>query len=132
MNIRQHLGRVKYGVVFAAIVSMSLIERPASADEQSSAAPATISQADLQKLIQHVNQQDEEIRELKQQVQSQSKSAPPPATDTVAKQLQHQESEIQQVKSEVAASAAQQSEQTFPSLQFHGFGDIDYHVSNQK
>ena len=85
-----------------ATVLFAAIPGRASADQTNT--PPVVDPALLQKLIQRVDAQDAEIKQLKAQVASQSQiqtspdMPPPPA---------------------------------YPTLQFHGFGDIDYHAASR-
>ncbi len=101
----------------------------------------------LQRLIDKVDKQESEIQDLKAELAQ--RPATPQATtepsavvaapqtggsDATAGQLAKQQAEIDAVKAQVsdAANTASAEEETYPSISFHGFGDVDYHTSTQK
>jgi hypothetical protein len=105
----------------------------------------------LQQVLQRMDAQDAEIKELKAELAA--KNAPvvaPPATAApatgataaapspdaapdVQAQIARQANEIAVLQRSVKGITADQNAgPTYPSLQFHGFGDVDYHVQSQK
>ena len=131
MTHRQQLRILNGKVAIVAAVAGLALARASFADAPSDAKP--VDPQTVQRLIERVDRQDAEIKELKAKL-----ATPPPAasaSDPLALRLDKQEAEIQAVKAKVADAAAREAsgaEGTFPTLSFHGFGDIDYHTSNQK
>ena len=102
---------------------------------QPAAAPTT--DALIQQMNQRLEAQENEIAALRAQLPSQPTTAP--ATTTVASdkkvesELATQGKEILALQNSVRESAADaDAGPAYPTLQFHGFGDINYHASSLK
>ena len=76
---------------------------PLAASAQSASTPATVDKALVDQLLKRLDKQEEEIRQLKSKLESGSSSV----------------------------SETSSPKDTFPKLQFHGFGDVTYKANNQ-
>jgi hypothetical protein len=105
--------------------------------------------ATIDKLIQRLDAQDNKIKEQDARIKEQDEvikdlkgshaESQPSATPTtgpvaaISTRLDKDESELSSVKDQLAAAVkATNEETTYPTLQFHGFGDVDYHTNNLK
>ncbi len=96
------IGRISLPLLLAA----TAISRMASA-QTNAVAPQGLDSDSIKKLLQRLDSQEAEIQDLKAQLNQVTKPAPAPVP---------------------ALPAAP----TYPNLQFHGFGDIDYAADNRK
>lgn len=105
----------------------------------------------IEQLIKRIDQQDSEIRALKSRLATQpgeptasatrpaGPDAPAPASEktpdsALEKRLNDQQAQIDEVKARVreAAAAQDKAQDVFPSLQFHGFGDVNYVAGDRR
>jgi hypothetical protein len=105
--------------------------------------PAAVDPSVVNQLIKRLDEQEAELKELRAKVSSQTAPTTAPATEPVdaevrarldaqQKDMDDLKQKVTETTNQVAAAAASASETTYPSLQFHGFGDIDYHVGSSK
>lgn len=140
MKRTNYISALKKFVLPVSLVVLA-IAKPARSDTPPSVDPETV-----RNLIDKVDKQEAEIQELKTRLAESPAVAAPTTAPTagaastkspdeaVNLRLDKQEEEIKQTKADIAAAAARETaaSETYPTLSFHGFGDIDYHTSNQK
>jgi len=139
-------------LALAALTAVLAIPRIALGDAGDSApatnptpitVPASVDPSVVNQLIKRLDEQEAELKELRAKVSAQTAPttapaiAPPDAEikarlDAQQKDMEDLKQKVTDTVSQVAAAAATASETTYPSLQFHGFGDIDYHVGSSK
>lgn len=129
------LQRIRRHAVLSAAVTVTLFSPSILAEDARPSAP--VDGATVQRLIERVDKQDAEIKDLKSKLAEKAPGSPAPTgtRDPINLRLDKQDAEIKEVKAKVAAAVAKDAaadEGTFPTLSFHGFGDVDYHTSSQK
>lgn len=116
------------GALWAALSAGPAVAEPGAP------APAVADPDVVRRLTERVDHQDEEIHQLKAMLlqKGNAPTAAPLATDDVKQRLDAHDAEIKKIKTEIVDSAAAETATIFPSLQFHGFADINYHAGTQK
>lgn len=134
-------------MLLAAVVAWGTLQLPTVAWGQGTDQTSSQSSTDklLEQVLARLDAQDKEIAELKAKLAAQSAAPPQPAAAPAAgaattsgspgveSQVETQAKEIAVMQRAIKDINAQEDEgPTYPTLQFHGFGDVDYHASSLK
>lgn len=91
----------------------------------------------VKQILERLEKDEQEIRELRQQLSN--RPATPQPTNSLAspdsfmeQRLEKDESILTNLYSQFGAKSASERKQVYPSIQFHGFGDIDYAVDTRR
>jgi hypothetical protein len=129
-KVRKQLGRGISRFVAATVTATSAVAgMSASGADATNATPELI-----QQLLQRLEKDEAEIRNLKAQLADQlgARGGTNQAPGGLEPRLQQDEAALKSIRSELDSRNASEAQSRYPNLQFHGFGDIDYTADNRK